>query len=112
MSALTFGPLSVHPDYQRRGIGKRLLEHSFQKAEALGYSAIVIFGDPGNYTARGFQSCHRFHVSAPDGTYPAAMLVKELREGALDGGKWIYRGSPAYEYNSADAANLTNGLSL
>ncbi len=32
--------------------------------------------------------------------------MKELREGALDGGKWIYRGSPAYEYNSADAAEF------
>lgn len=106
LSILTFGPLSVHPDYQRRGIGKRLLEHSFQKAETLGYSAIVIFGDPGNYAARGFQSCHKFRVSVPDGTYPAAMLVKELREGALAGGKWIYRESSAYEYNSADAAEF------
>ena len=43
LSILTFGPLSVDPDYQRRGIGKSLLEHSFQKAAAMGYGAIVIF---------------------------------------------------------------------
>ncbi len=104
MPILTFGPLSVHPDYQRRGIGKRLLEYSFQKAAAMGYGVIVIFGDPGNYVARGFVSCRKFGVTTPDGKYPAAMLVKELREGALHSGKWIYQESPAYEYDSADAA--------
>ena len=106
MQVLTFGPLSVHPDYQRRGIGKRLLEHSFQKAEALGYGVIVIFGDPGNYVARGFQSCQKFRVSATDGKYPAAMLVKELREGVLGCGKWVYRESSAYAYDNADAAEF------
>ena len=29
---LTFGPLSVLPEYQRRGYGKALLEHSFAKS--------------------------------------------------------------------------------
>ncbi len=112
MTALTFGPFSVHPDYQRRGIGKRLLEHSFQKAEAMGYRVIVIFGDPGNYVARGFQSCQKFRVSAPDGKYPAAMLVKELREGALSGKRWIYQESPAYVYDSADAAEFDKGFAF
>lgn len=106
LPVLTFGPVSVDPDYQRRGIGKRLLEHSFQTAAAMGYGAIVIFGDPGNYVARGFQSCHRFHVTTPDGKYPAAMLVKELRKGFLEGGSWIYRESTAYTYDSADAAEF------
>lgn len=103
---LTFGPVSVDPDYQRRGISKSLLEHSFQKAVAIGYGAIVIFGNPGNYTARGFQSCHKFRITTPDGKYPAAMLAKELREGFLAGGPWIYRESTAYEYDSADAAEF------
>ena len=33
---LTFGPVSVHPDYQRKGYGKQLLEHSFAVARELG----------------------------------------------------------------------------
>lgn len=106
LPVLTFGPVSVDPDYQRRGIGKRLLEHSFRKAAAMGYGVIVIFGDPGNYVARGFQSCHRFRVTTPDGKYPAAMLVKELREGILEGGRWVYHESSAYAYDSADAAEF------
>ena len=41
---LTFGPVSILPDYQRMGYGKMLMEHSFQAAMQLGYDVIVIFG--------------------------------------------------------------------
>lgn len=33
---LTFGPISIHPEYQRKGIGKALLNYSFSKAWQLG----------------------------------------------------------------------------
>lgn len=101
---LTFGPISVHPDYQRMGISKRLLEYSFDKAVSLGYKAIVIFGNPDNYVARGFKSCKKYNICMPDGNFPAAMLVKELEAGTFaGGGKWFYHESPAYEIDSGDA---------
>lgn len=101
---LTFGPISVRPDWQRRGISRRLLEHSFVRAVELGYPAIVIFGNPDNYVARGFKSSHKYRICMPDGSYPAAMLAKELTEGALDSpGKWVYRESPAYKFDPAAA---------
>ena len=40
---LTFGPVSIHPGYQRMGYGKMLMEHSFQSAIQSGYDTIVIF---------------------------------------------------------------------
>jgi putative acetyltransferase len=103
METLTFGPISVLPAYQRMGVGKALLEHSFKKAVELGYPAIVIFGDPDNYVSRGFKSCRKYNVRTENGSFPTAMLVKELKEGALSGKKWIYRESPAYEYTSSEA---------
>ncbi len=33
---LTFGPVSILPDYQRKGYGKRLIEYSFIQALELG----------------------------------------------------------------------------
>lgn len=54
---LTFGPVCILPEYQRKGYGKKLMEYSFEKATALGYDMIVIFGDPANYVSRGFKSC-------------------------------------------------------
>ena len=100
---LTFGPISVHPDFQRKGISRMLLESSFEEARRLGYQAVVIFGDPDNYVSRGFKSCSRYHVCAGDGSCPAAMLVLELIPGLLDGRKWFYQESPAYAFDPADA---------
>lgn len=76
---LTFGPVSILPEYQRMGYGKILMEHSFERASELGYDVIVIFGNPGNYVARGFKSCKKYNVCLEDGTFPSAMLVKELK---------------------------------
>lgn len=103
LSILTFGPISVEPDYQRMGISRELLEFSFHKAIELGYKVIVIFGNPGNYVSRGFRSCKKYHLCMADGSYPAAMLVKELVPGTLGGKKWQYCGSPAYEFEASDA---------
>ena len=45
----------------------------------------------------GFQSCRRFQVCADNGKFPAGMLVKKLKAGALDGRKWVYSYSPVMD---------------
>lgn len=95
-AVLTFGPLSVLPAYQRRGHGKRLMAASFEKALALGYDAVVIFGNPENYVSSGFKGCQAYNVSLDGHVFPVALLVRELREGALAGHRWTYLESPAY----------------
>ena len=107
---LTFGPVCVEPDLQRQGYGKQLMEHSFTKAVELGYDAIVIFGSPANYVSRGFQSCQKFQVHVEGGKYPAAMLVKELVPGALDGRKWVYRDSPVMAFSEEEAQRYDDTL--
>ncbi len=109
-SILTFGPISILPKYQRKGYGKKLMEYSFEKASALGYDAIVIFGNPANYVSRGFKSCKKYNVCLEDGTFPEAMLVKELRPGALDGRKWVYHQSPVFDIDEKEAQRYDEGL--
>lgn len=99
---LTFGPVCIAPEFQRRGYGKGLIEFSFERAEKMGYEAAVIFGHPGNYISLGFKSCKKYNVCLEGGVYPCAMLVKELKQGALSGGKWVYRESSAYNYDKKD----------
>lgn len=100
---LTFGPIAVHPDYQRRGIGKAMIEESFRRAREMGYDSVVIFGHPGNYVARGFVSCLKVNVCVGDGYFPTAMLVKPLTEDAFDGRPWRYVGSEADHIDPKDA---------
>lgn len=100
---LTFGPLSILPEYQRKGYGKALLEFSFEKAKEMRYGAIVIFGHPHNYVSRGFKSCKKYNVHLDNNVYPTAMLVLELEEGVLADKDWTYRESEAYCIKPEDA---------
>lgn len=87
---LTMGPLCVLPGYQRKGYGKALLEHTFVKASEMGYDTVINFGNPDNYVARGYKSCKKYNVCFEGDVYPAALLVKALKEDAFDGRKWFY----------------------
>jgi len=107
---LTFGPVCVMPEYQRQGYGRKLMDYSFERAAALGYDVIVIFGSPVNYVGRGFQSCKKHNVCVEGGKYPAAMLVKELKPGALDGRKWFYQDSPVMGVSEEEARKYDDGL--
>ena len=107
---LTFGPVCIALDEQRRGYGKLLLEHSFERARTLGYDVIVIFGVPGNYVSRGFVSCKKFNISLSDGTFPTSMMVLELNPGALDGRKWVYHQSSVFEFDEQEAERYDSTL--
>lgn len=107
---LTFGPVCVLPEYQRMGYGKMLIEHSFEQAVALGYDVVVIFGNPSNYVSRGFKSCKKYNVCLENGTFPTAMMVKELKPDALDGRKWTYYDSPVMQIDEQEAERFDEGF--
>lgn len=107
---ITFGPVCILPKYQRIGYGKLLMEHSFKRAVELGYDTIVIFGSPANYVSRGFKSCKKYNLCVEGGGYPAGMLAKELKEGAFDGRKWTYSGSPVMDVDGQEAARFDDAL--
>ncbi len=107
---LTFGPVCIIPKYQRMGYGKMLIEHSFDQAAALGYDVIVIFGNPSNYVSRGFKSCKKYNICLENGTFPTAMMVKELKSEALDGRKWVYYDSPVMKIDEQEAERFDESL--
>lgn len=107
---LTFGPVSVLPEYQRNGYGKMLIEHSLKHAAELGYEAVVIMGSPANYVSSGFQCCKKYNVCVETNKYPAAMLVKELKPGALDGRLWFYSDSSVMNVDEKEAQAFDEGL--
>lgn len=100
---LTFGPISVLPEYQHKGIGSALISHTKTLARRMGAKAIVILGDPHNYCKHGFKSSRDLNISNMNGEYPYGMLALELEEGALSGHAWKYRYSAAYEIDEKDA---------
>lgn len=53
-SVVTFGPVSVLPEFQNQGIGGTLIHHSIAKAKEMGIKAILIYGYPDYYKRFGF----------------------------------------------------------
>lgn len=82
---LTFGPLSVLPEFQGKGVGAALMQYSFAEAKRLGYGAIVIHGHPDYYPRVGFRRAAEFGITSADGSSFDAVMALELRDGALDG---------------------------
>lgn len=88
---LNFGPLSVLPTYQGKGVGKALIKSMICKATELGFGAILFFGRPEYYPQFGFQEASAWGITDSDGyNYPAFMGM-ELVPGYLScakGGKY------------------------
>jgi len=93
---ITFGPLSVLPEYQNQGIGKALMRHTFKEAKCLGYRAILIFGHPDYYPSMGFRRASEFGISDSDGESYDPFMAYPLYEAALDGISGRYYLDPAY----------------
>lgn len=110
LDALTFGPVSVHPAYQRKGIGSALIRHSADCARTMGYPAIIIQGHPYNYCKHGFVGSRSVNVSDSDGRYHYSMLVLELEKGILAGKKWTYHGSEVYNIDGEAATRFDTGF--
>lgn len=94
---LSPGVFGIEPKYQRKGYGTALITKLFELGTAMGYDTAVLYGNPDNYVCRGFKNCYRYHVHLPGNIYPAALLVKELKDGVLSGHQWEYHESPAYK---------------
>jgi len=82
---ITFGPISVLPSFQGRGIGGALIEHTKRLAREMGYKAILIYGDPEYYQKFGFVTAEHYDIRTPDDFYAYPLQACALYSGAMDG---------------------------
>lgn len=95
----TFGPLAVLPEFQGRGIGTALIQHTVPLVRAAGYDGIVIYGNPAYYSRFGFEPGEKYGIAGADGEFCDALQILPFRpendlSGRFDEGE-IYRLSPA-----------------
>ena len=62
---LALAPLSVLPEYQRQGIGKKLIEIGHKKAKELGYHYSVVLGSETYYPKSGYIPASKYGIKAP-----------------------------------------------
>ncbi len=80
---LNFGPLSVLPEYQKKGIGKTLINSMIHKAAAMGFGAILFFGRPEYYPQFGFKAASSWNITDSNGSNYPAFMGMELIPGYL-----------------------------
>lgn len=103
LNTLTFGPVSVLPEYQRKGVGSALIQHTVAIAKQKDYPAIIIYGSPGNYCKHDFKSSKDYQISTEDGRYPYSLLVLELKKDVFQQHTWKYYESSVYNVNEIEA---------
>ena len=93
---VTFGPVSVLPALQRRGIGSALIIHTTNLARDMGYPGICIYGGPRYYNRFGFRCGEKYEIKTADDKFAVGLQVLELRQGALDKTSGRFIESAAY----------------
>jgi len=95
----TFGPISIHPDYKRKGYGLKLLNYSLEKAREMGIGVICMEGNIEFYKHAGFQLASslniHYHAAPKDAEVPY-FLAQELIPGYLNGVEGTYHTPKGY----------------
>jgi predicted N-acetyltransferase YhbS len=83
---LSLAPMSVVPEYQQKGIGKKLVTKGLKKSKELGFIAVVVLGHPTYYPKFGFEPASKWYIklSIEDVPDEASMAI-ELEKGFLKG---------------------------
>lgn len=103
---MTMGPICIRPDLKKKGYGKLLLDHSLEKAAALGCGALCFEGNIGFYGKSGFSCASEFGIryhGLPEGEDASFFLCKELTPGYLAGISGEYSPPPGYFVDEAAA---------
>lgn len=110
IEVLTLGPIGVLPEYQRKGIGGKLIDYSRKIARDMGFRAIFLFGDPDYYTRHGFVPAESKGIRTVDNMYHGAMHVCELYENALNGIKGRFIEHDIYKVDEEKAKKFDSNF--
>lgn len=94
--SLALAPVSVLPESQSKGIGKRMILRALELAKELGYGSVVVLGHPGYYPKFGFQKASAWGIRAPFDVPDEVFMAMELRAKALEGVSGVVEYSRAF----------------
>ena len=96
---MTFGPISILPEYKRKGYGKKLLDYALDKAADMGAGAICMEGNIDFYGKSGFDVASKsgiHYYAEPRENVCPYFLMKELTPGYLGGVTGTYHTPEGY----------------
>jgi putative acetyltransferase len=83
IETLLLAPLSVALEHRNKGVGTELIKESFRLAKEMGYTSVLLVGDPAYYHRFGFQASVDFGIRNVNNFPDPYVLACELVPGAL-----------------------------
>ncbi len=87
--ALALAPVSVHPEYQNRGIGSALILEGHRIARTLGHSSIVLLGHEDYYPRFGYRQAADYGIEFPFPVPEENCMVLDLQGNGIQGIKGV-----------------------
>lgn len=79
---LVLAPLSVKPQYQKRGVGTALMKEGHKIAKELGYPYSLVLGSESYYPRVGYIPADQLGITIPEGMPAENFMAMKLQENA------------------------------
>jgi predicted N-acetyltransferase YhbS len=76
---VALGPVAVHPDVQRQGVGTRLVQEALELLDATEHGITVVLGDPHYYSRFGFITASEVGIYPPV-AWPEEHFMARIRD--------------------------------
>ena len=84
-NSLALAPIAVTPKYQRKGVGKAMVEHGLTKARHSDFDSVIVLGHAEYYPRFGFKPASLYGIKTPfDVPDEAFMALALTHEGLND----------------------------
>lgn len=84
---LILTPVAVKTNLQRQHISRDIIEYGFEKAKEMGFTAVLVEGNPANYNARGFVTSSDYGIVPSKNIHLPrieCLMIHELVPGTLE----------------------------
>jgi putative acetyltransferase len=89
---ISLAPMAVHPDYQKKGIGTKLVIDGLQRCKDMHFDSVIVLGHPNYYPRFGFKPASQWNLYSDFEAPDEAFMALELEVNSLAGknGKVVY----------------------
>ncbi|MGR3207700.1 GNAT family N-acetyltransferase [Bacillus glycinifermentans] len=96
VDSLALAPVSVAPEYQKKGIGSRLIRAALKNAKELGYRSVIVLGHKDFYPKFGFKPASLWNIQAPFEVPDEVFMALELTDHSLEHVQGVVHYSEAF----------------
>ncbi len=82
-TTLSLGPMSVLPEYQKKGIGGKLINEGLKRAKDFGFRSVIVVGHSEYYPKFGFTKASKWSIKVPFEVPDEVFMALEVVEGEL-----------------------------